>query len=425
MKIGSFLSNSVIYLASNLFNAIIMFALLPVLTRYLSPSEYGQVAIFQTFVAALGIFVGLNVAGATGRKYYDLYVDETILKNYISVCMQILLGSTLVVVILIFIFKKYLIFLLRIELSWMIYAVVVSASSVVVNIRLTQWQTREKTAPYALLQMTQSALNMTLAIALVIPFHLGATGRIVSQSITAVILLIISLYLLNRDNLLGVLSWDSNSMREALGFGIPLVPHLAGGFLITSIDRFLIGAKLSLADAGIYMVATQLTLSMGLVFDAINKAYVPWLFERLARDEMEEKRKIVKNTYIWFLVIILGNVSIFLLGPRVFIYVAGEKYKAGAGLIGWLALGQGFGGMYMMVTNYLFFSKRTGLLSLVTIVSGAINLLLLLILIPLKGTYGAAVAFSLSMGIEFLLTWWIAQRCHPMPWAFSRLFNTL
>ncbi|MGJ3660750.1 oligosaccharide flippase family protein, partial [Shigella boydii] len=42
--------NSSIYLISNIFNALIPFILLPILTRNLTPYEYGQIAMFQTLV---------------------------------------------------------------------------------------------------------------------------------------------------------------------------------------------------------------------------------------------------------------------------------------------------------------------------------------------------------------------------------------
>ena len=69
-----------------------------------------------------------------------------------------------------------------------------------------------------------------------------------------------------------------------------------------------------------------------------------------------------------------------------------------------------------MVTNYIFFSKKTGLLSVASISSGFINLLLLIVFVRILGLQGAAIAFALSMGIRFLLTWLIAHKRHPMPW---------
>lgn len=85
-------------------------------------------------------------------------------------------------------------------------------------------------------------------------------------------------------------------------------------------------------------------------------------------------------------------------------------------VFGWIALGQGFQGMYLMVTNYIFFSKKTGMLSVVSISSGLLNLILLVTLIPILGLQGAAMAFAASMGIRFILVWRVAQRRHSMPW---------
>lgn len=205
-------------------------------------------------------------------------------------------------------------------------------------------------------------------------------------------------------------------------FGIPLIPHIVGIFLLSTVDRFVINAELGLAEVGIYMVAVQLSNAMGIVFDAINKAYVPWLFERLKRNLHDEKVQIVLYTYAWFAFVLCIACFAFVVGPWLVTLVAGPKYAEAGEVIGWLALGQAFAGMYLMVTNFTFYSKRTGLLSLATITSGLVNVVILIMLIGILGIKGAAIAFSISMAIRFLLTWWAAQRCHPMPWfRFQRI----
>jgi O-antigen/teichoic acid export membrane protein len=108
----------------------------------------------------------------------------------------------------------------------------------------------------------------------------------------------------------------------------------------------------------------------------------------------------------------------------VIVIVAGTQYRAAGDVIGWLVLGQGFGGMYLMVTNYIFFSKKTGLLSVVTLASGLVNVALLFALVGTYGAEGAGMAFSCAMGLRFLLTWAVAHYRHPMPWfSFSTVFR--
>jgi O-antigen/teichoic acid export membrane protein len=96
--------------------------------------------------------------------------------------------------------------------------------------------------------------------------------------------------------------------------------------------------------------------------------------------------------------------------------VAGEEYARAGEVFGWLALGHGFQGMYHMVSSYIFFSKKTGVLSIASISSGILNLILLVVLVRVLGSEGASIAFAISMGIRFLLTWYIAHKQHSMPW---------
>ena len=67
-KSGLF-SGAAIYLVTSLMNAAIPFMLLPILTRYLEPEEYGQIAMFQVLVNALAAVVGLNTVGAANRRF--------------------------------------------------------------------------------------------------------------------------------------------------------------------------------------------------------------------------------------------------------------------------------------------------------------------------------------------------------------------
>lgn len=416
LKGNTFLAGSAVYLISNILNAAIPFALLPVLTRYLSPEEYGQVAMFQSLLGALAALIGLSLQGAAGRKFYDGNLAANDLKEFIGSCLQILLATTLITVSALYLFSGKFSNWLGLEPEWVLFAALTTAATVVAQIRLGQWQVRKKAKSYGALQVSKSLLNLGLSLLLVVVFLWGADGRIVAQIVAAGSFALLALWLLKRDGLLQFFVWRPDYIREALRFGVPLIPHVGGMFLLTTVDRFVINSELGLADAGIYMVAVQFGMAVSLVFDAINKAYVPWLFERLKRDIETEKRQIVRFTYGWFAVILLGAGIGFILGPWLITLVAGEGYSRAGDVVGWIIMGHVFNGMYLMVTNYIFFSKRTGLLSLVTIFSGLLNLILLLLLIKNFGLQGAAYAFSIAMALRFFLTWGVAQKRHSMPW---------
>lgn len=412
----SLAKNSLVYLLSNIINASIPFLLLPILTRVLSPTEYGQLAMFQTLVAGLAAFVGLNSVGAANRKYYDDDNNLCEVSQYNGTCLHILLGSTVVLLGIVTVFSTQLSKFLSISVNWIYSAVFFSALTFVINLRLGQWQVRGVALKFGALQISNSLFNMGLSLLLVIGMHFGAQGRIDAQLMAAILSALAAFYMLIKDNLVKFFCWRPDYLKQASEFGVPLVPHVFGIFLLSAVDRLVINQELGLEQAGIYMVAVQLSMALNIVFDAINKAYVPWLFGILKRDISTEKRKVVKYTYFYFLLLLMIAPLPFIIGPWALVFIAGEEYSQAGEVIGWLCLGQIFGGMYLMVTNYVFFTKKTSRLSLVTIFSGFVHVILLYFLIENFGLIGAAYSFCISMFIRFLSTWCLAKLSVLMPW---------
>ncbi|HHF2884612.1 oligosaccharide flippase family protein [Vibrio diabolicus] len=412
----SFAKNTYVYLFSNILNAAIPFILLPILTRYLSPGEYGQIAMFQTMLTGIGAFIGLNTVGAANRKFYDdnLIPNETRMFN--GSCLQILIFTLFIATVAVMVTEGFLANFLSIPSEWLYLALLVSSCTFLINFRLGQWQVRKSAKKYGLLQVGNSVLNMSLTLILIVFYTEGAKGRVDALLYAGVMSASIAIFLLYKDKLVSLRDINKGHIKEALNFGMPLVPHVFGAFLLTAADRFVINDKLGLSDAGIYMVAVQVSMALTIVFDAINKAYVPWLFERLKRNDETEKLLIVKNTYIYFVCVLSLATLSFLIGPVIITLVVGDEYQAAGSIIGWLCLGQVFGGMYLMVTNYIFYAKKTGRLSLVTIGSGLLNLFTMLVLVNYLGVEGAAISFASSKMIQFLLTWWLASKSTPMPW---------
>lgn len=412
----SFAKNTYVYLFSNILNAAIPFILLPILTRYLSPGEYGQIAMFQTMLTGIGAFIGLNTVGAANRKFYDDNLNDGDVRSFNGSCLQILIFTLLVAFLVVFVSEGYLSSFLSISPEWLYLSLLVSSCMFLINFRLGQWQVRKYAKKYGLLQVGNSFLNMSLTLILIIFYNKGAQGRIDALLYAGVVCASIGISLLYKDKLVSLSAVNKVHIKEALNFGMPLVPHVFGAFLLTAADRFVINDKLGLAEAGIYMVAVQVSMAFTIVFDAINKAYVPWLFEKLKRNDEKEKIRIVKNTYIYFVCVLsLAGLS-FLVGPLIISLVVGDEYRSAGTVIGWLCLGQIFGGMYLMVTNYIFYAKKTGKLSLVTIISGLLNLLSMIVLVNYLGVQGAAIAFASSKLVQFLLTWWLATKSVSMPW---------
>lgn len=69
---ASLFRSSIVYLLATGLSAGAPLVLLPILTRALSPDEYGQIAMFSVAAQIFGIMTGLSTHGAVAMKYFDL-----------------------------------------------------------------------------------------------------------------------------------------------------------------------------------------------------------------------------------------------------------------------------------------------------------------------------------------------------------------
>ncbi|GAW96958.1 MULTISPECIES: lipopolysaccharide biosynthesis protein [Colwellia] len=411
--------NSLIYTFSSILSAALPFMLLPILTRYLSPEEYGQIAMFNIFTAALLAIIGFSVHGAANRRFFDDDVSNMELARFNGNCFFILLISTALALLVLTFVDSFLASYLGIPNAWIYLGIASVFCGFVLSIRLGQWQIRGKAISYGFLQVTNAFIGFSFTLLFVVFLHLGPEGRVYGIILTSVILALVSYYTLRNDKLV-LFEYNRQDIKDALSFGMPLIPHVVGGFLLLSVDRLVINKELGLEMTGIYMVAVSLGAALNIIFTSLNKAFSPWLFGQLKENNQEIKRDIVIKTYLYFVFLMVMSLLAFFIAPPLLKLIVGVEFYQAADILPMIVIGQIFIGMYFMVTNYIFYVKKTKYLSYVTISSGAINVALLLLLIPLYGISGAAIAFMIANLWQFLCTWAVSAKLYTMPWALWR-----
>ncbi|TPW55869.1 oligosaccharide flippase family protein [Morganella morganii] len=412
---NTFLKQSSIYLFSNILNALIPFILLPFFSQYLDTEAYGKIAIFQLIITGLGAIIGLNTVGAASRYYFEKSsFRQKILYNNSG--FSILIYSTIFILITSLIFSHSLTYFFNIPTHWIILAIVNSFGLFIIQFRLTYFQIKNNALKYSIYQVGNSIVNFILTIILISKFNLGEDGRVYSILISTFLFSALSLISLFRENLISFLYKKHKYIKNNLSFGLPLLPHVFGVFLLSSIDRFYISKYFDLSTAGIYMMAFQVSMGLLLVFDAMNKAFTPFLFRTLSSITEKDKNKIVKISYFLFIFcIVIGFIS-YLVSPILLVFFIGEKYVKSSQIVNLLCIGQTFQGLYLVITNYIFYAKKTLYLSFVTIFSGFFNMILLVMLVPEYGLIGASISFCISMAIRFIFTWFVSYKVYPMPW---------
>jgi O-antigen/teichoic acid export membrane protein len=403
-----------IYLGANVLNAGVPFLLLPVLTRVLSPADYGVIAMFGIVLSIMGAFTGLSVHGAISVRYFQMEKER--LAEYVGACMTVLVASTALVFMAVLVFAIPATGLSGLPLDWLLVAIILSGLQFIANIRLVLYQVSGNAIRYGAFQIGQTSLNAVLSLFLVLSVGLAWQGRLIGQAAALGLFGAGAIYLLRKDGFLRRPKDLRLLAADALRFGLPLVPHTLGALLIVAVDRIVITKFLGLASGGVYMVALQMGQVVGLLTDSFNKAYAPWLMKRLADKENAPRDAIVRGTYVYFVVVVGVALAISGLAPWFLPYLVGPSFAPAAQLVIYTTLGFAFSGCYYMVTNYIFFESKTSLLAVVTAAVGLLNVPLTIALVNMNGVAGAGQAFVLTQLASFVGTWWLANRTHPMPW---------
>jgi O-antigen/teichoic acid export membrane protein len=408
------LRSASVYFCANVINAGIPFFLLPILTRVLTPTDYGTVAMFSVVLSVFGVFTGLSVHSAVAVRYFNLPKEE--LAQYVTTCIGILIVSSTLLLGVVLLLKDFISSVSGIGIDWLLVAVFVSSFQFIINLRLSLWQVAGNAWQYGAFQIGRTTADALLSLFFVLVMLLAWKGRVLGQGAAVIGLGCVAIVWLLADSLLTKSPTWKIHAKDALSFGLPLIPHSIGGLLIIATDRVIINSALGGQSVGIYMVALQISMAIGLITEAFNKAYAPWLFSCLANGDAKIHKTLVLGTYAYMGIIFLLSILYSLLAYSAVPYLVGSEFQSSSQLIPYLAIGFAFGGCYYMVTNYIFFARRTKMLSGITLLCGLVNVPLTWTLTKAMNLQGAAIAFLLTNALFFFLTWIAANQAYPMPW---------
>jgi O-antigen/teichoic acid export membrane protein len=402
-----------IYIFTNIINAAIPFFLMPILTRYLSPNDYGITAVFNVLIGVMLPFIGLNVNSVVVTRYFK--EDSINFAKFVSSCFVILFTTTIIMTIIITNFNMQIAKLVDFPANWLWVIVVTTFAQFTISILLIILRSSIQPKTYALVQILQTIMNVTLSLLLIVILHFNWQGRIIAQTITVTFFSLISFIMLYKNKWL-VWSYKKEYIIDALKFGIPLIPHALAGALMAASDRIIITKLIGLSEAGIYSVGVQIGMVIGILESSFNLAYSPWLFKKLSKITHETKIKIVKFSYIYMMIMIIIAILFSLSIPFFLYYFIGEKFYGANIIILWISLGYAFNGMYKIVVNYIFFVEKTYILAWITFASAILHIVVTYYGVLYFGMVGAGYATTFTFFVSFIMTWILSEKVYPMPW---------
>ncbi len=374
--------------------------------------------MFMIFLQAFSSIAGLSVHSAANRKYFDRGADDKQIASFIGACILILIISTLIFLSLIIINVEKLANILQITPLFIFYGVVSSSFLFLIQIILGQLQVRGRAVSFVIFQSLFAATNLFLSIYFIYNLVDQSHGRVIGILVSYILFGIIALLGLIKMNLLSF-QINTKDIKEALTFGIPLIPHTLGFLMVAVFDRILISDKVGMEPLAVYLVAAQLAAGLNLIFESCNNAFMPWLFKRLKENNEKQLKEVVNFTYKCFLIFFIITCLSFIFSEPFIIFYAGPNYAIAGKILPWLLLGSIFVGMYFLVVNYIIYTKQNGFLAMATVSTGVLNLSLIYFFLDFYGLIGAAYATSLSLFLRFIIVWLIAIRKVKMPWLSS------
>lgn len=170
------------------------------------------------------------------------------------------------------------------------------------------------------------------------------------------------------------------------------------------------GAYVPPEELAILAVAQRTAMLTSFVLMAVNLVVAPKFAALYKQGKSEQLERIALKATKLIVLFALPIVGFMLIFPEWLMWLFGEQYKSGANLLRILALGQFVNVMTGSVGYLLSMSGHEKDLRNVAFISGPMAIILALVLTPLYGVTGAAVATALALASQNLLAVGMVKR---------------
>lgn len=407
---------SIIYLVSSLCGKAVPFLLLPVLTAYLTPAEFGLVAIVQLgiqFSQALG---GLCLNVNVPRKFFSQKREESavlIFNLYVILWFSCFVIFGLFSMLSVLYEEPF-----GIPRRWLLVMPILAFMGMSNLINLTLIRTREKPVVFLGFEVGQAVLNLLLSVYFVVFLTMSWEGRVVAVAVAMFVFGILAVISLAKQGYFEV-SISYSSIKDVLAVSLPLIPHAIAGVVISVSDRFFIEKMVGLSEVGIYSVGYYFGMVVMLFSDAFVKAWSPWFFKIMSFDAGGSRGRVVKYTYLYAVLLLLGALVYSVIAVWILPFVVSEEYYSASTYIPWICLGYVFFGIYQILFPYLVYCKKTQFVAVATVSAACVNLIGNYYFIGKYGAIGAAYSTVISFALSALIVGWYSTHLVKMPWTLS------
>jgi O-antigen/teichoic acid export membrane protein len=395
--------NIIIYGLSNGLKSLVPFVMLPILTFYISAEGVGLLSLIETSILFVSPFILLNLEAGVGVEFFK--TDRKNLAQFISNGILLSLVAFGIVSVIFLGANQWLENHLEIPKQMILLLPIFVLLRLVPSLVLVLFQAQQKAFSYLIFSLFQTVIDFSLSAIFIIILKHGYLGRLEGTYIAFFMATIIGLVVIYRMGYFHF-SISKKQIQNILKFGIPLIPHAIGGTIIAMSDRYFISYFEGNAEVGYYTIAYQVGALLLLFSRSVNQAWSPMLYDLLGKKNYSQ---IDRFTSILFVTFIGFGLIVYLTSPLIFGHLVDQSFISAQTYFPLLLLGFLFQSLYFLFTNFLFYSKRTDILAVLTFSGALLNLVLNYILIKKMGVIGVAYSTAITWFLFFTATFIIAK----------------
>jgi O-antigen/teichoic acid export membrane protein len=185
--------------------------------------------------------------------------------------------------------------------------------------------------------------------------------------------------------------------RALAGFAMTMLLFAGAQPLVANIDRFMVGLYLESRDVGVYDATAILSHQVPIFLAAFNTIVFAQIGALYHAGRLDELRALYRTVTRWVMMLTLPLcASLILIGDDL-LALFGEEFPDGHALLLVLVIGQMISAASGPVGGFLMMTKHERWVLANTLVLGVLNIIGNIVLIPMLGVLGAAIATAFAL----------------------------
>ena len=417
-KAREIFSTTLIYSLGTLLTQFISFLLLPLYTRYLTPSDYGALSLIMVGQSLIVLSTELGVVSGLFRFYHQ-YDTEEERSKLLGTVLHLLIGSGAALAIGVHWFAPEIASaafpfedgedLLRIACTTGVLLPLVS-------LYLRTHQLARKPWRFVATSVAQFLINVCTTVVLVVVLDMGVKGVLVGQFTAAAALAATCLLQRGRHLFAG---FHRSMADPLLRFSLPLLPTNLAAMVIALSDRFFLERLASIREVGLYAVADKMAaVLMVLVAVPFSQSWSQFAFAAQKDATLKSAYRRVFHAYAVG-VTLLAVLHAFAIRELLW-FATTPEFASAYLIVPVLLVGPVCHGFITILGSGIHLANRTAMIPVFWGIAMAVNLALNAWLIPLHGMLGAAIATAAAFITNALLYYRYSTHAVPVDYPIRR-----